>query len=357
MRQKTTRSLAEKTKRPEERKPSLLGVYDFEALKIKLASDEEIFSWSYGEVLKPETINYRTQRPEKDGLFSERIFGPTKDFECYCGKYKKVRYKGVTCDRCGVEVTNSIVRRERMGHIALAAPCVHIWFLRSVPSRLGLLLDTPANQLEKVIYYTGYIIVSVDENARAKTLKEVEHEYLSKLKQLKETRKGGERKKGVDNLDDSFKKTKEELASLVPLRVISEVEYQHLAMRYGHIFEAQTGSEPIMNLLRNLDLPKSYEALFQQYKKGKGVNKKVFQRLKLVRALLRNSLRPDYMFFNTLPVLPPDLRPMVQLDGGRFASSDLNDLYRRIINRNNRLKKLIELGSPEVIIRNEKRML
>lgn len=340
-----------------EKKPSLLSVYDFEALKIRLASSEEILSWSFGEVTKPETINYRTQRPEKDGLFSERIFGPSKDFECYCGKYKKIRYRGVICDRCGVEVTNSIVRRERMGHITLAAPCAHIWFLRSIPSRIGLLLDISVNQLEKVIYYTSYIITSVDEQAKSKMLKELEQEYNAKLKQIKKNKNSEERRINIANLDNSFKKTKEELTRLVPLRILSEVEYQSIAMRYGHIFEAQTGSEPIMQFLKSLDLPRLYQELYRQYTKSKTQNRKLFQRLKLVRSLIKNNIKPDSMFFTVLPVLPPDLRPMVQLDGGRFASSDLNDLYRRIINRNNRLKKLIELGSPEVIIRNEKRML
>jgi len=335
----------------------MMGVYDFDALKLMLASSDEILSWSYGEVLKPETINYRTQRPEKDGLFSERIFGPTKDYECYCGKYKKVRWRGVVCDRCGVEVTNSIVRRERMGHITLAASCVHIWFLRSIPSRIGLLLDIPVNQVEKVVYYTGYIITNVDAKARAGVLKELDQEYATKVKQIKAAKKGDPRKQDISNLDASFKKAKEEVTGLAALKVISEVEYQYLAMRYGHMFDAQTGSEPIIELLKRIDLKKLYDELSVQYAKTKVFNKKIFQRLRAVRSLLNNNIRPESMFFSVLPVLPPDLRPMVQLDGGRFASSDLNDLYRRIINRNNRLKKLIELSSPEVIIRNEKRML
>jgi DNA-directed RNA polymerase subunit beta' len=344
-------------KKRDEHKLSLMGVYDFEALKLILASSEEISSWSYGEVTKPETINYRTQRPEKDGLFSERIFGPTKDYECYCGKYKKVRWRGIVCDRCNVEVTNSIVRRERMGHITLAAPCVHIWFLRSIPSRIGLLLDIPVNQLEKVIYYTGYIITKVDEKSRTGILKDLGHEYETKIKQIKTSKKGGARKEDLDSLEISFKKAKEEITGLSSLKVISEVEYQYLAMRYGHVFEAQTGSEPIIELLKQINLSQLYRELTNQYEKSRAFNKKLFQRLRVVRSLLKNNLRPESMFFTVLPVLPPDLRPMVQLDGGRFASSDLNDLYRRIINRNNRLKKLVELGSPEVIVRNEKRML
>ena len=335
------------SKKHEERKPSMMGVYDFDALKLMLASSDEILSWSYGEVLKPETINYRTQRPEKDGLFSERIFGPTKDYECYCGKYKKVRWRGVVCDRCGVEVTNSIVRRERMGHITLAASCVHIWFLRSIPSRIGLLLDIPVNQVEKVVYYTGYIITNVDAKARAGVLKELDQEYATKVKQIKAAKKGDPRKQDISNLDASFKKAKEEVTGLAALKVISEVEYQYLAMRYGHMFDAQTGSEPIIELLKRIDLKKLYDELSVQYAKTKVFNKKIFQRLRAVRSLLNNNIRPESMFFSVLPVLPPDLRPMVQLDGGRFASSDLNDLYRRIINRNNRLKKLIELSSPK----------
>jgi len=210
-------------------KLELLNVYDFEAIKIKLASSEEILSWSYGEVTKPETINYRTQKPEKDGLFSERIFGPTKDYECYCGKYKKIRYKGIICDRCGVEVTRSIVRRERMGHIVLASPCVHIWFLRGVPSRIGLLLDLPLQQLEKVIYYTNYIITRVDEEEKKKTFEKLEKEYNEKLKAIKKNKREQEELE----LKENFTKTKEEISALQPKKIISEIEYQYLAMRYG----------------------------------------------------------------------------------------------------------------------------
>ncbi len=336
---------------------SVLDIYDFDAMKIHLSSRDEIMEWSFGEVTKPETINYRTQRPEKDGLFSERIFGPTKDYECYCGKYKKIRYKGVICDRCGVEVTKSIVRRERMAHITLAAPCAHIWFLRGVPSRIGLLLDIPLAQLERVVYYTGYIVTRVDEDAKKQVMKELEQEVASKRKAIKKQDKQ-KMKQESESLEQSFDKAKMEITSIIPKKVITELEYQHLAMRYGHVFEAHAGSEPLVAMLEGLDLKKMFRALVKELQDGKvQTRKKVLQRMKLVKSFINSGVSPCSMFFTALPVLPPDLRPMVQLDGGRYASSDLNDLYRRIINRNNRLKRLIELNSPEVIIRNEKRML
>ncbi len=332
---------------------NLIDVYDFDSMQVHLASAEDILAWSFGEVTKPETINYRTQRPEKDGLFSERIFGPTKDYECYCGKYKKMRFKGVVCDRCGVEVTKSIVRRERMGHITLASPCVHIWFLRGIPSRIGLLLDIPQQQLERVVYYTGYIVTSVDEEEKKKVLRDLEQEYHTKAKAF-----AGKQNEASEAFEASFTRAKLELTGLVPKKVVTEIEYQHLAMRYGHIFEAQTGSEPIVRMLEELDLKKQFRQLARDVQKsGVQARKKILQRIKLLKSFLHSGVKPSSMFFNVLPVLPPDLRPMVQLDGGRYASSDLNDLYRRIINRNNRLKRLIELHSPEVIIRNEKRML
>ncbi|MEW5805422.1 MAG: DNA-directed RNA polymerase subunit beta' [Patescibacteria group bacterium] len=337
---------------------SILNIVDFEAIRLFLASEQEILSWSYGEVTKPETINYRTQRPEKDGLFSERIFGPTKDFECYCGKYKKIRYKGVVCDRCGVEVTNSIVRRERMGHIALAAPCVHIWFLRGIPSRIGSLLDLSLPQLEKVIYYTGYIITRVDQEVKKKVLADLETEFSSKTKVLKKEKKGKTLADDLKKLESIYKRIKDSILSIEEKRILTELEYQQLAMKFGHVFEAETGAEPIRKILENLDLKKLYRSLVKESKEKKSQSrKKLLQRLKFVKSLINSGVNPEAMFFTTLPVIPPDLRPMVQLDGGRYASSDLNDLYRRIINRNNRLKKLIELNSPEVIVRNEKRML
>src|SRR3989339_227606 len=337
---------------------SLMNIVDFEALKLSLASSDEILSWSYGEVIKPETINYRTQRPEKDGLFSERIFGPTKDFECYCGKYKKMRFKGVVCDRCGVEVTFAIVRRERMGHIELATPCAHIWFLRGIPSRIGMILDISLPQLEKVVYYTGYIITSVDEESKKKVLQELETELSSKVKLLKKGVKGKVIDENLKKLEFQYKKTKEEILSLRVSRILTELEYQQLAMKFGHVFEAETGSEPIRKILQNVDLKKLYRFLAKEAQDKKTLSrKKILQRMRLVKSMVESGVKPESMFLMVLPVIPPDLRPMVQLDGGRYASSDLNDLYRRIINRNNRLKKLIDLGSPEVIVRNEKRML
>ncbi len=346
--------LQKQAKKPQ----SSLYIADFEAIRLFLASGDEILSWSYGEVTKPETINYRTQRPEKDGLFSERIFGPTKDFECYCGKYKKIRFRGVICDRCGVEVTNSIVRRERMGHIVLATPCAHIWFLRGVPSRIGSLLDVSLSQLEKVVYYTGYIITNVNNETRKKVLADLESEFSLKSKRFKKEQKGRSLNENLKKLEEFYKKTKEEILSITNGRILTELEYQQLAMRFGHIFEAETGAEPIMRILQRLDLKKLYRSLVKELRNKKSQSgKKILQRLKLVKSLINSGVKPESMFLTVLPVIPPDLRPMVQLDGGRYASSDLNDLYRRIINRNNRLKKLIELSSPEVIIRNEKRML
>ncbi len=337
---------------PSNKQPSLSRVTDFRAIRLKIASPEEILANSYGEVTKPETINYRTRRPEKDGLFSERIFGPTKDYECYCGKYKRIRYKGVICDKCGVEVTRSIVRRERMGHITLAAPVAHIWFLRSIPSRIGTILDIPLPQLERVIYYNGYIITKVDEEAKKRVLEDIEREYRSRLKELREDAEK------TAKIEEAFRKSSEEVKNIKLLRVLSEEEYRRLSLRYGEIFEAQTGSEPIRNLLAELDLKKLSRELAQELKRqGPSFNKKILRRLRLIRSFINAKIRPEWMFLTHLPVLPPDLRPMVQLDGGRFASSDLNDLYRRVINRNNRLKRLMEIKAPEVIIRNEKRML
>ena len=320
---------------------------NFQALRLKLASPEEILSWSYGEVIKPETINYRTQRPEKDGLFSERIFGPTKDWECYCGKYRRIRYKGVVCDKCGVEVTRSIVRRERMGHIKLACPVAHIWFLKSIPSRIGLFLGISQQRLESVIYYTAYIIISVKEDAKKKALEDLAKEYKSKKKSQKKSA-----------LDTLYLQRREEITSIKPLKILSEIEYLEMSKKYGHIFEAGIGSEPIRKLLEEIDLRRLKRDLLKSLANASIIDKKkILYRFKLIKSFIKNNLRPEWMFLTVLPVLPPDLRPMVALDGGRYATSDLNDLYRRVINRNNRLKKLMELNAPEVIIRNEKRML
>ena len=283
----------------------------FDKIKIGLASDEKIREWSKGEVKKPETINYRTLKPEKDGLFCERIFGPTKDWECHCGKYKRVRYKGIVCDRCGVEVTKSKVRRERMGHIELAAPVAHIWYFKGIPSRIALMLDISARNLEKVIYFESYIVTD----------------------------------KGT--------------SGLVKAQVLTEKEYHEAIEKYGKdSFKAEMGAEALYKLLAEVDLDKLSEKLKKELVNASEVKKpKIVKRLDTVESFRLSNNRPEWMIMNVVPVIPPELRPMVQLDGGRFATSDLNDLYRRVINRNNRLKRLLELGAPEIIVRNEKRML
>jgi len=326
---------------------------DFEAIRIKIASPEDILRWSYGEVTKPETINYRTQRPEKDGLFSERIFGPTKDWECYCGKYRRARYKGVVCDKCGVEVTRSIVRRERLGHIKLAAPVAHIWFLKNVPSKIGLFLNLPLSKLERVIYYAAYIITSVNEENKDRVLKDLEKEYKARKKAA------SEENVDADDLKSAMLETKKALESLSVGQIISEAEYHSLAKRFGDVFEAGSGAEAVRKIFASLDLEKLVAEIEQDLKHSRDSLKeaRMLRRLKLVKSFIKNDLRPEWAIMTVLPVLPPDLRPMVALDGGRYATSDLNDLYRRVINRNNRLKKLIELKAPEVIVTNEKRML
>ena len=387
-----------------------MRVIDLESIRIKLASPDDILAWSHGEVTKPETINYRTQKPEKDGLFCERIFGPEKDFECYCGKYRRIRYKGVICDKCGVEVTKSSVRRERMGHIKLATPVSHIWFLRGVPSRVGMVLDLPSQQLEEVIYFASYIVTKVNEEAKQKILKEIEEEYKQKAKsssfakasasalrasagksadkqKSKTKSKNPETKAEKSNLDalkTAYEKAKAEVLRVKPLRVLSEIEYHNFSLKYGEIFEAGIGAEALRKVFEGVDLNKLAEGLQKEIgklsvtsrKKRVRISsessdessetnkistetdkKKALRRLKLIQGMIRAKVRPEWMFLTILPILPPDLRPMVQLDGGRYASSDLNDLYRRVINRNNRLKYLLEISAPEVIVRNEKRML
>ena len=283
----------------------------FDAIKIGLASPEKIREWSRGEVTKPETINYRTLKPEKEGLFCEKIFGPSKDWECHCGKYKKIRYKGVICDRCGVEVTKASVRRERMGHIELAAPVSHIWYFKGIPSRMGLILDLSPRVLEKVLYFASYIVL---DTAGQKEL--------------------------------SYK------------QVLSEKEYQDAREAYGNRFRVGMGAEAIKELLLAIDLDKDAEELKAELADSTGQKRaRILKRLEVVEAFRESGNDPSWMIMDAIPVIPPDLRPMVQLDGGRFATSDLNDLYRRIINRNNRLKRLLELGAPDIIVRNEKRML
>ncbi len=324
---------------------------DLEAIQLKLAGPEEILRWSHGEVTKPETINYRTQRAEKDGLFCEKIFGPEKDWECYCGKYRRIRFKGIVCDRCGVEVTKSSVRRERMGHIKLAVPVSHIWFLRGVPSKMGLFFNMSFQNLEKIIYFGAYIITHIDEEGKMKVIKEIEKEYKTKLKNIK-SKKEKEALKVVKN------RTVEEVKRLQKNQILSEVAYQNLSMQYGHIFEAGIGAEALRNIVKEVDLDKMVKESEKKTKKTSlSQRRKVLRQLRLVKRMQGSGIRPEWMFLTVLPVMPPNLRPMVQLDGGRFATSDVNDLYRRVINRNNRLKKLIELNAPEVICRNEKRML
>lgn len=363
---------------------------EFKGVKIKLASPETILEWSHGEVTKPETINYRTQRPEKDGLFDEKIFGPIKDWECYCGKYKRIRYKNIVCDKCGVEVTKSSVRRERMGHITLAVPVAHIWFLRSVPSRLGLILDLGVQELERCVYFAAYIITSVDEEARTQTLEQIEGEFKAKKKEIEgryETVIGKTRvdmqkdAKGdadvvgakidaeiqkikdlwqaeVNNLEAIRDQARSELKSIKKYQIISELAYRDLSLKYGPVFTAGIGAEAVKGLLEELNLEELAMDVEATLANTEGQSaKKMQRRLKLIKSLIKSGLRPEWMLITHLPVIPPDLRPMVQLDGGRFAASDLNDLYRRVINRNNRLKKLLEIKSPEVITRNEKRML
>ncbi|SHK14089.1 DNA-directed RNA polymerase subunit beta' [Hespellia stercorisuis] len=282
----------------------------FDAIKIGLASPEKVLEWSKGEVTKPETINYRTLKPEKDGLFCEKIFGPSKDWECHCGKYKKIRYKGVVCDRCGVEVTKATVRRERMGHIALAAPVSHIWYFKGIPSRMGLILDISPKTLERVLYFASYIVLDKGES------------------------------------------------ELMYKQVLSEAEYQEAREKWGGAFRVGMGAESVKELLENIDLEKEYVELQTGLEGSTGQKRaRIVKRLEVVEAFRESGNKPEWMIMTAIPVIPPDLRPMVQLDGGRFATSDLNDLYRRIINRNNRLKRLLELGAPDIIVRNEKRML
>ncbi len=326
------------------------SLQDFEGLTIRLASPEDILLWSHGEITKPETINYRTGKPERDGLFDERIFGPTKDWECYCGKYRRIRYKGIICDKCGVEVTRAIVRRERLGHIKLATPVSHIWFLRGVPSKIGLLLDLSVNDLEKVIYFAGYIVTHINEEIRVRALEDIDREFKTKSKNIE-----GE---DLTHLKDAKEKTKEELRGLHLHQVISEVEYHRLAKKFGDVFEASIGAESVQKILAGLKLEELVKKLEGQLPSQSPIQQsKTFRRLSVIHGMIRARIRPECMFLTVIPVIPPDLRPMVQLDGGRYATSDLNDLYRRVINRINRLKRLFELNAPEVITRNEKRML
>tara|TARA_B100000315_G_scaffold206076_1_gene200255 strand:- start:2410 stop:6384 length:3975 start_codon:yes stop_codon:yes gene_type:complete len=355
----------------------MFEVNDFDAIRLSLASPEQILSWSYGEVTKPETINYRTLKPERDGLFCERIFGPTKDFECACGKYKRMRYKGIICDKCGVEIARSKVRRERIGNIELAAPVSHIWFARGIPSRMGLLLDLSARNLERVLYFSHYIITSIDEKARQEAIKQLEEDISRRAAERKNTleakiaeveqqqatveeinqlRRDSESE--TAQLEEKLLASTEQLKDLKVGALLTENQYRELNKEYGHVFEAGMGAEAVLKLLKNIDLDDMRDWLIGETHSTSGQRrKKASKQLQLVEAFRRSTNKPEWMILTVLPVLPPDLRPMVQLDGGRFATSDLNDLYRRVINRNNRLRHLIEIGAPEIIIRNEKRML
>ncbi len=372
-------------------------VNNFDALRISLASAEDVRSWSRGEVKKPETINYRTLKPEKDGLFCEKIFGPTKDWECACGKYKRVRFKGIVCERCGVEVTRSKVRRERMGHIELAAPVSHIWYFKGSPSRLGYLLDIPPKELEKVLYFASSIVTSVDKEAREEDEEELRDELEADLEELDAERQrliAATRKLSVDYVpeDDDFvddidedermtpEEVEEEIADifeefnerkvlrqdafdtfmrLEPKQLVpDEALFREMRLNYRDYFTGGMGAESVRDLLDAMNLEEVAEELSEIIATGKGQKRvKAIKRLKVVDAFLKSSNKPSDMILDVVPVIPPDLRPMVQLDGGRFATSDLNDLYRRVINRNNRLKRLLDLGAPEIIVNNEKRML
>ncbi len=322
------------------------------SIKIKLASPEDILGWSYGEVTKPETINYRTQKAEREGLFSEAIFGPTKDWECYCGKYKRVRYKGIICDRCGVEVTRAIVRRERMGHIKLAAPVAHIWFLRAVPSKIASVIGVSLPELEKVIYFASYIVMRVNDDLKTEAMKRIEAEFKSRIKNTTDAEE-------IESLKEMKDFERSNLKNLKKYQILSELDYRDLSMKYGEVFEAGIGAEAIRRLLEQIDLEELAQHIEAEYKHETNPleARKTSRRLKLVRNMIRSGVRPEWMIMTILPVIPPALRPMVPLEGGRYATSDLNDLYRRVINRNNRLKHLLELKAPEVIVKNEKRML
>ncbi|MDP9101439.1 MAG: DNA-directed RNA polymerase subunit beta' [Actinomycetota bacterium] len=374
----------------------MLDVNFFDELRIGLATADDIRQWSHGEVKKPETINYRTLKPEKDGLFCEKIFGPTRDWECYCGKYKRVRFKGIICERCGVEVTRAKVRRERMGHIELAAPVTHIWYFKGVPSRLGYLLDLAPKDLEKIIYFAAYLITSVDAEARHRDLATVEATISVERKRLEDKRdadaetrqkkleediaaleaegaKGDVRRKVREGAErelrqirdraqrelDKLEEVLDTFKKLEPKQLVGDESlYRELRDRFGQYFTGGMGAEALQRLLESFDLEGEAESLRETIRSGKGQKKvRALKRLKVVAAFLNTRNSPMGMVLDCVPVIPPDLRPMVQLDGGRFATSDLNDLYRRVINRNNRLKRLLDLGAPEIIVNNEKRML
>ncbi len=324
---------------------------DFDAVKLGVASPEKILEWSFGEITKPETINYRTQRSEKSGLFDEKIFGPDRDYECYCGKYRGIRYKGIVCEKCGVEITRSIVRRERMGHIELATPVSHIWFLRSMPSRIGLVLGMTTSDLEKVVYFAGYIVTKIHQGEKDSFLKELDSEFKTKVKAAQD-------EKTKEALKELVVTARKEIESLEPGFVMDEVMYHKFSMKYGALFEANIGAEAIFEILKKTDLNKLLAELEGEFQKASSLEKeKLSKRISLIKSMIKSGTRPEWMFLTRIPVIPPALRPMVALDGGRYATSDVNDLYRRVINRNNRLLKLKEIDAPDVILRNEKRIL
>ncbi len=350
-------------------------------IAVGIATKEQVRAISYGEVLISETINYRTQRPERGGLFCEQIFGPRKNFECACGKYKRIRYKGIVCERCGVEVTTSQVRRQRTGHIELAAPIVHIWYLKSVPSRIGLLLDISVKKLEQVVYFASYLVTDIYEEYREEAIRELENAYKTSkveiqknaINNVNQARLDLETKAitkkqfseieasfsaNLDHLDGEYERLKSLLKNLTVGEVVGELDYRSLYEKFPHVFKGGTGAEYIKILLERIDLRTFIEGQQEELKVApKSKHKKILQKLKLASSLFKSGQRPESFVLEVLQILPPDLRPMIQLDGGRYASSDLNDLYRRVINRNNRLRKLIELGAPDVILKNEKRML
>ncbi len=326
-------------------------VRKFDHISLKVASPERIREWSFGEVTKPETMNYRTQRSEKNGLFDEKIFGPDRDYECYCGKYRGIRYKGIVCEKCGVEITRSIVRRERMGHIELSTPVAHIWFLRNIPSRISLVMGIASSDVEKVVYFAGYLITKVNESEKQRVLNDLDSEFKAKVKNAQD-------EKTKDAIRDLLITAKNEIENLRAGKVLDEVHYHKFALKYGTVFEAQIGAEAIYNIMKTLDMPKLAKDLEAELENaGAAEREKINKRLGVIKNMIASHIRPEWMFLTALPVIPAALRPMVALDGGRHATSDVNDLYRRVINRNNRLKKLKEINAPEVILRNEKRIL
>ena len=381
-----------------------INTVDFSGLRITFASPETIIKWSHGEVIKPETINYRTFRAEKDGLFDERIFGPTKDYECYCGKYKRMRYKGIVCDRCGVEITTSAVRRERMGHIKLASPIAHIWYFKGTSSTLSIILDVPPQALERIIYYALYLVKEVDKDNQKKTLKVIDQLQKDELKKIeedfikREEEINGNFEKQYQQLEKKivnreqweiakqevefkkreqlkllsneqtdtktkksayFERVSKIARSIKPFDVIEEDDY--LFFKENNISDflnVGMGSEILYEILSNYDLPKQYALALEFLNEAKGEKRnKLLKKARVLESFIKAKIDPKWIVLTVLPVIPPDLRPVVQLPGGKFATSDLNDFYRRVINRNNRLKQLIDLGAPEIILRNEKRML